>query len=235
MTRPQDVDAAKLDDISQAPGTLAQRVHRSMKRAILTLDFPPGAVVRKAPICDRLGVSRAPVAEAIARLSTEGLVDVVPQSATRVSYFSMDELREGTFLRQALELATVAEVAESLTDQQQALLTRNMQSQEQLLADNDVSGFYQADEEFHQLLMDFTGYARLPDVAQLVSLQVSRARMLLLPKPGRLAETLEEHRAIYDAVIARRPKIAQDAMREHLAKLMPRIEKLQDERPDLFR
>ena len=97
---------------------LAQRVHQAMKQAILSLDFPPGANVRKAPICEKLGVSRAPVTEAIARLANDGLVDVVPQSGTHVSYFSMDEIREGVFLREALELATVAKVARDMTDDQ---------------------------------------------------------------------------------------------------------------------
>ena len=102
MNKLQDIDASLLPEITTTEGSLAQRVHHSLKTAILALDFPPGANLRKAPVCERLGVSRAPVADAIARLASEGLVDVVPQSGTRVSYFSMDEIREGAFLREAL-------------------------------------------------------------------------------------------------------------------------------------
>ena len=234
MNRPQDIDAALLQDIASTEGSLAQRVYLALKQAILALDFPPGANLRKAPICEKLGVSRAPVSEAIARLAAEGLVDVVPQSGTRVSYFSMGEIREGAFLREALELATVAKVARDLTDEQRKKLSRNMRLQELLIEDDDIPGFYQADEEFHALLMEFTGYARLPDVAQTVSLQVSRARMLLLPTPGRIAETLAEHRAIFDAISNRDEQAAQDAMRHHLGQLMPRIEVLRTEKPQLF-
>ena len=126
MTKPQDIDAQLLRDIASDEGSLAQRVYLAIKQAILSLDFPPGATLRKAPICKRLGVSRAPVTEAIARLAAEGLVDVVPQSGTRVSYFSMPEIREGMFLREALELATVAKVARDLTEDQRKKLSRNM-------------------------------------------------------------------------------------------------------------
>ncbi len=234
MTKHQDIDAQLLRDIGSEDGSLAQRVYQAIKQAILSLDFPPGATLRKAPICERLGVSRAPVTEAIARLATEGLVDVVPQSGTRVSYFSMPEIREGMFLREALELATVAKVARDLTDDQAKKLNRNMRLQELLIEDEDIPGFYQADEEFHALLMEFTGFKRLSDVAQTVSLQVSRARMLLLPTPGRIAETLEEHRAIHAAILDRNEQDAQTAMRRHLGQLMPRIEVLTQEQPHLF-
>ncbi len=234
MSRTQDIDAQLLREISSADGSLAQRVYAAIKQAILSLDFPPGANLRKAPICERLGVSRAPVTEAIARLASEGLVDVVPQSGTRVSYFSMSEIREGMFLREALELATVAKVARDLTEEQRKKLSRNMRLQELLIEDEDIPGFYQADEEFHALLMEFTGFNRLADVAQTVSLQVSRARMLLLPTPGRIAETLEEHRAIYTAIKNRDEAAAQNAMRGHLGQLMPRIEVLLQEQPGLF-
>ncbi|WP_298848988.1 GntR family transcriptional regulator [uncultured Ruegeria sp.] len=234
MNRPHDIDAIRLPEISTFEGSLAQRVYQSIKHAILALDFPPGANLKKAPICERLGVSRAPVSDAITRLAAEGLVDVVPQSGTRVSYFSMNEIREGAFLREALELATVAKVARDLTEDQRKKLSRNMRLQDLLIEDDDVSGFYQADEEFHALLMAFTGMLRLPDVAQTVSLQVSRARMLLLPTPGRIAETLAEHRAIFDAISIHDERAAQDAMRHHLGQLMPRIERLQQEKPHLF-
>ncbi|WP_299666257.1 GntR family transcriptional regulator [uncultured Ruegeria sp.] len=234
MTKHQDIDATLLPEITTTEGSLSQRVHHAMKQAILALDFPPGANLRKAPVCERLGVSRAPVADAIARLASEGLVDVVPQSGTRVSYFSMDEIREGAFLREALELATVAKVTRDLTDDQRKRLSRNMRLQELLIEDDDIPGFYQADEEFHGLLMEFTGFRRLADVSQTVSLQVSRARMLLLPTPGRIAETLAEHRAIFEAISNRDERAAQDAMRAHLGQLMPRIEQLEQQKPQLF-
>ena len=234
MNKPQDINAQVLRDITSDDGSLAQRVYQAIKQAILSLDFPPGANLRKAPICEKLGVSRAPVTEAIARLAAEGLVDVVPQSGTRVSYFSMSEIREGMFLREALELATVAKVARDLTEDQRKKLSRNMRLQELLIEDEDIPGFYQSDEEFHALLMEFTGFKRLADVAQTVSLQVSRARMLLLPTPGRVAETLAEHRAIHTAILDRDEQAAQDAMRHHLGQLMPRIEVLIREQPQLF-
>ena len=229
-----DIDAARLQGISTFEGSLAQKVYLALQEAILSLQFRPGEVLRKALICEKLGVSRSPVAEAIARLANEGLVDVIPQSGTRVAYFSMDDIREGSFLRQALELASVAKVASDRTEVQFAQINRNMRLQTLLIEDGDILGFYQADEEFHELLMLFTGFPRLKAVARLVSLQVTRARMLLLPTPGRAVETLDEHRAVFKAIQNRNPDAAQAALRYHLGQLMPRIEALAETRPELF-
>ncbi|CTQ57767.1 GntR family transcriptional regulator [Roseibium album] len=229
-----DIDATRLQDISAFDGSLAHKVYLALQEAILSLQFLPGQVIRKGPVCEKLGVSRSPVSEAIARLANEGLVDVIPQSGTRVAYFSMEDIREGTFLRQALELASVAKVAEDRSEDQFAQINRNLRLQTLLVEDLDYSGFYQADEEFHALLMLFTGYPRLKTVARMVSLQVTRARMLLLPTPGRATETLDEHQAVVDAIRARDADAAQRAMRHHLGQLMPRIEALAETRPELF-
>lgn len=230
-----EVNPDVLTGINALEGSLVQRVYESIKAAIFALEFPPGAVLRKGVICDALGVSRSPVSEALTRLASEGLVEIVPQSATRVSRFSMTEIREGAFLRQALELAAATKVATDRTDAQLAQLSRNLRLQFLLIEDADYAGFYQADEEFHACLMDFTGFSRMTAVAQNVSLQVTRARILLLPTSGRAAETIVEHTAILDAIRAKDPEAARHAMCEHLGQLVTRLEPLERDRPELFK
>ncbi len=224
-----------LTDIEDLSGSLAQRVYQSLREAVLSMEYPPGTILRKGAICEQLGVSRSPVSEAIARLSAEGLVDVIPQSATRVSCFSMDEIREASFLREALELAAVAKVAEQRSDEQLTQLTRNLRLQELLVEDRDFAGFYKTDEEFHALLMEFTGFPGASSVASNVSLQLKRARMLLLPEEGRPAEAVKEHKAIVDAIRQSDPVAAQAAMKLHLGRLITQLEPLESQHPTFFR
>lgn len=95
----------RLWPLADLPGSLAQRVYASLKTAILSLHFRPGENLRKPEICAEPSVSRSPVSEALARLAAEHLVDVRSQAGTFVARLSMDEVREGAFLRGALELA----------------------------------------------------------------------------------------------------------------------------------
>ncbi len=215
-------------------GTLAQRVHASLREAILSMSLRPGDILRKPEICDTLGVSRSPVSEAVARLAVEHLVRIVPQAGTYVARFSLDEVREGAFLREALELAAVEKVSEAVTDDQLVLLRRNLRLQEALLEDLDFSGFYQTDAAMHELILGFTGFRRVAGLADSAWVHVNRARQLLLPAPGRIQATLEEHRAIIAAIEARDPLAARAATKAHLGKLVGFLEPLALTHPDLF-
>lgn len=215
-------------------GSLASRTYQSLREAILSLEYRPGEALRKVEVCEALGVSRSPVSEAILRLSGEGLVDVVPQAGTYVARFSMGEIREGAFLREAIELAAMDYLAPRITEDQLVVLRRNLRIQEALVDDADFTGFYALDREFHEQLLSFTGFPRLSQVADTTWVQVNRARQLLLPVPGRVAETLGEHRSILAALERRDAEAARQAMRVHLGRLLSFIVPLVEEYPDLF-
>jgi GntR family transcriptional regulator, rspAB operon transcriptional repressor len=220
--------------LDRFPGSLGARVYQSLRQAILSLAYRPGEILRKPEICDRLGVSRSPVSDAVARLAAEGLVDVVPQAGTFVARFSMAEIREGAFLREALELAAAERVAGTITDEELQLLRRNLTVQTALVTDGDIPGFYQADAAMHELILSFTGFRKLAQVSETAWAHVNRARQLILPVPGRVAATLDEHRRIVAALEARDPAGARRAVRHHLGQLIRYLEPLERERPDLF-
>lgn len=145
----------------------------------------------------------------------------------------MAEIRESAFLREALELAAVEFLAPVITDDQIVQLRRNLRVQKALVEDGDVTGFYEKDAEMHLLLMSFTGFKRLARMADTVWLQVSRARRLILPEPGRIEETLREHREIIDALAAYDTEAARQSTRWHLRQLLTCLEPLEKNRPDL--
>jgi len=120
---------------------LAERVYDAVKAAILGLDFPPGAIIRKTAICEWFELSRSPVSDALLKLSSEGLVDIVPQSGTRVARLSMAALREDAFLREALEVAAARHAANHRTDETLARLSRNVEMQKMLIVDVDKEDF----------------------------------------------------------------------------------------------
>lgn len=229
-----DADATQLPDLNDLTGSLADRVYAAVKSAILGLSFPPGAIIRKSTICDQLGLSRSPVSDALARLSGEGLVDIVPQSGTRVSRLSMAAIIEDTFLREALEVAAVRHCTMHRTDETVARLTRNLEMQKLLVVDLDKEEFMQTDAAFHDTIMVTTGVKRLPAAVQRLSPHLHRARLLLVPELGRTSESVEEHAVILDAIRAQDVDAAQDAMRHHVRQLLQRLKPLEAERPDFF-
>lgn len=224
----------RLMPLDRFQGSLGQKVYQTLRQAILSLTYRPGEILRKPEICEMLGVSRSPVSDAVARLAVEGLVDVVPQAGTFVARFSMAEIREGAFLREAIEIAAAERVAGTVTEAQLVDLRRNLTVQAALVAAGDTAGFYQQDAAMHELILSFTGFRRLAQVSDTAWLHVNRARQLVLPVPGRIGATLDEHRAILAAFEARDPARARDAVRLHLRQLLTYLEPLERDRPDLF-
>lgn len=222
-------------DISALDGPLGQRVYSVLRTKILDMTLKPGTVLRKGALCEQMGVSRSPVAEALGRLSSDGLVDIVPQSATRVSRFSLAELLEENFLREAVEVAAVARIAKDRTDEQLTQLSRNLRFQGLLVEDKDFQGFFEADLEFHELILGFTGFPKVNLVAEEMTLQLRRARKLMLPQPGRPEQAVAEHEAILKAVEAKDVDAARATMERHLRQLTKRIVPLEREHPEHFR
>jgi len=66
-------------------GNATEKVERALRQAVVGLDFDPGEFIDKAAVCSRLGVSRFPVSEALGRLATDGLVEILPQRGTRAA------------------------------------------------------------------------------------------------------------------------------------------------------
>lgn len=215
-------------------GRLGHRVYTALRDRILDMSLEPGLVLRKGALCEQLGVSRSPVAEALGKLSSEGLVDIVPQSATRVSRLSLPEIKEESFLREAIEVAAVAKIANERTEEQLSKLSRNLRLQILLVEDGDHSGFFETDVEFHNLILEFTGFPKVIAAADHLSLQLLRARMLLLPEKGRPKEATDEHKAILAAIKAKDSKAAQATMATHLRQLLDRLTPLETMHPEYF-
>ena len=227
------VDVKKLPSLTNLNGSLSERMYTAIKKAILSLDFLPGSSIPKSDICDHLGVSRSPVSEALAKLSGEGLVEIIPQSGTSVSRLSMNAIREDTFLREALEVAASRHAAVHRTPEVVARLNRNFEMQKLLIKDVDKEDFIRTDAEFHNIIMATTGVSRLHATVEAVSTQVDRARRLLIPESGRLAETVDEHIKILNAIQNQDEQAAGEAMRYHVRQLLRRLETLETDRPDL--
>ncbi len=216
-------------------GTLGHRVYTALRDQILNMSLEPGFVLRKGALCEQLGVSRSPVAEALGKLSSEGLVDIVPQSATRVSRLSLSAIKEESFLREAIEVAAVAKIAKDRDEAQLSKLSRNLRLQKLLIEDGDQKGFFETDVEFHSLILQFTGFPKVIAAADQLSLQLLRARMLLLPEKGRPKEAVDEHQAILDAIKNKDVKAAQSSMAIHLRQLLDRLTPLEKTHPEFFR
>lgn len=225
------------DFLSRLPeeprGRTTERVERVLREAVVSLDFSPGEFMDKALICKRLGVSRFPVSEALARLAAEGLVEILPQRGTRAARISLADVREAMLIRRALE-GTIAEMAaRDLPEAALRLLEENLCRQARAVEAGDRIAFYTEDLAFHDLLVVELGLVRMAGVIEASRANVDRVRRLL-SSPRRHALTLEEHRVVLAALAARDAPRARQAMEAHLDAVMEELVTFARENPEVF-
>jgi DNA-binding GntR family transcriptional regulator len=209
-------------------------VYDDLRGAIVSLALKPGARIDKNEICERLGVSRQPLAEAIARLAEERLLEVEPQKGTFVARIRLADVAEAAFVRRALEVATVQAIAPTMDEATLNRLDRILGYQAAAVRAKDVEEFYVLDMRFHTMLFDRLAMPRIAETVESSRAQLERTRRLLLPTPGRNQNTLREHRAVFAGLEARDAAKAAGAMGEHLDEVMAELRRFAARQPDLF-
>jgi len=203
----------------------AERVYRELRRRIRELTLPPGAPLRKEEIALAMGVSRAPVSEAIARLADEALVDVFPQHGSFVAPIRAEDVRESLFIRTALEVEAIRRVTQAADPAVMAQLEENLDAQAAALKQGDLALFYDLDEGLHAAIFSSLAAPRAMRLLDAARAPLDRPRRLGLPEAGRPEATLAEHRRMVDAIASGDPEFAAAAMRAHLTMVSRSVER----------
>jgi DNA-binding GntR family transcriptional regulator len=86
---------------------LSEQALDAIRRAIVVGELAPGTPVKDVDLAARMGLSRTPVREALARLADEGLIESKPHSYTRVTPMNADAVRDAHAVVQSMHgLAT---------------------------------------------------------------------------------------------------------------------------------
>jgi DNA-binding GntR family transcriptional regulator len=128
-----------------------------IRDAIVRADIPPGAVVSNAAVAEQLGLSRAPVRDALARLADEGLVETKPQSYTRVTPLAVKEVRDAAEVVRAMhELAARAAVPLLTAGHIEAMREANRRFEAATRAE-DIDAALEFDDDLHGVLIGVCG------------------------------------------------------------------------------
>jgi DNA-binding GntR family transcriptional regulator len=161
------------------------RVYEVLRRRIRELALAPGAPLRKEEIALELGVSRAPVSDAISRLAEEGLIDVFPQHGSFVALIRSSDVRESLFVRTALEVEAMRRLAPVANPQTLAVLDANLAAQVDALAKGNLEHFYDLDEALHAAMFGAIETPRALRLLEAARAPLDRVRRLALPDQGR--------------------------------------------------
>lgn len=206
---------------------LVDELAARIRAQILEGQIPLGARLQQAALARDLEVSRTPVREALRKLETEGMVDLIPNRGAIVRGPTARELREAYEVRAELEGMASERAAEWITGEQLIQLAEASERFERFAesakpSENsgkaDLAEWTQANDLFHEVIQEAAGNSQLQRMIRL--LHHSFPRNLTAQALGRdtrmLRQNAAEHREVLQAIEAGDGARARRAMREHV-------------------
>lgn len=197
------------------PRALYQEVAEQLRQRIFNRELEPGSWIDELKIAEEFGISRTPLREALKVLAAEGLVTMKVRRGAYVTEMSDKDLRDVYHLLGLLESDAAAVVATSASSEQHQSLQDLHDELEGSV--NERERFFAINERFHLLLLELADNRwRGQMVADLRKvMKLNRHNSLL--KQGRIADSLQEHRAILAAILAGDGPASAQAMQAHFA------------------
>lgn len=192
------------------------RAYREMRRRVLDGEMAPGTQYLEQELAEMLGMSCTPVREALIRLADERLVEVRPRHGARVLPVSIEDVGEIYELLAELEAAAArrlalrgasAEVIAALEAAERHMATE--------LKSGNRKGWFDGDRQFHSLIVEAAGNARLAFVVRGLIDQSHWARLQTIGRYDITPASTDDHVDIIRALRARDAAMAHRLLHSH--------------------
>jgi DNA-binding GntR family transcriptional regulator len=203
--------------------SVVDQVHEELLQRIVAGELPPGSRLRQEALAEELGVSRTPLREALARLVSEGLVELEPNRGATVARRDFGDMEQAWRARLVVEPGA-ARLAAERRDPAMLERMREIVRRQRDVAD-DLTASFELNRDFHLALVNAAHNPHLSRFADL--LWLSRIGVPIFARQARdraqILSWADEHEAILAAVAAGRGARAERLTREHIAAYPPEL------------
>ena len=206
-----------LQGANQPRGLRSDAVFSALKSKILGFEYIPGDSLTEIRIAKELNISRTPIREALRRLEHEHLVQIIPHKGAIVTGISEEDIREVYVIRQGLEGISASRATSRLSDENLAHLERSVSLAMEKLEQGETDAASTAADELHRLILSVGGTRRIRRMVANLKELTERLHEVAMQLPGRLKVSIEEHRAVVDALKSRDAEEAERRIRQHIA------------------
>ncbi|MCH6470725.1 GntR family transcriptional regulator [Sinomonas terrae] len=201
------------------------RAYAALRDDIVEWRLLPGAVLVEVEQAERLGLSRTPLREALARLTAEGLATAQRGRGVVVSNLSLSQLGELYELREALDSKAAALAAQRGASARFADLRDRFWASPALLADENIqrSVYYALASELDAAIGAAISNSFLSQSRRRLGVHLARARRIARDDVPRLRQAAVEHATIAGAIAGGDAPLAAAATAVHLSNSLNHI------------
>jgi DNA-binding GntR family transcriptional regulator len=202
---------------------LHDEVAERMRELIHSGELEPRARVNEVELCERFGISRTPLREAIKILATEGLLELLPNRGARVGSISADEANEMIEVIAGLE-ATAGDLAcRSITDEEIAAIEAKHVAMVAAWKREDNPTYFTLNREIHEMIMRASRNATLQSIYDNLSGRIQRTRYTAHKTPAQWKKAVNEHEKMLKLLKQRKGEELAVLLREHIRGKKPLI------------
>jgi DNA-binding GntR family transcriptional regulator len=207
---------------------LSEQIKDYIMDAILNGTYKAGDRIVESTLAPQLGVSQAPVREAIRELVVMGFLETEPYKGTSVRTFTSQELHEVYTVRAALESLAGRQAATQITDDDLEALQVIIDEMLEAACQGDVHQMVQKNNLFHNTVLEISGNKLLYKLYQ--TLQFAQWTIFTTTQLRLGLEFLaQRHEVLLKALATRDPDVAADAMRDHIEELGSPLESMHED------
>ena len=215
----------KLDFLSndyKEKKTPAQLAEEAIEKDIISGRIAPGKRINEQDICKRFNMSRTPVREILRRIEGNGLAKSIPNRGVFAVGLTQQDLDDIFYLKILLEVQCVRWAIERITEEQLELLGETFDFMQFYTMSDDLDKMLRINEGFDAIIYNAAHNKELEKRLNRYNFLINNANADVKYPLNYLTTVLEEHRAIYDAFVARDPDRGAEATEVHLYKSMLR-------------
>lgn len=200
-------------------------VFETLKQEILDLRLKPGSVLSENDICQRFGVSRTPVRDALRRLEELGFVENIPYKGAYVTLLSLDNIKQMIYMRVAVETMVLRDFLEVQSPMVMEDIRHAIARQRAMISEPgfEPEQFYRMDADMHSIWFTAVRRRKLWDMLQAQQLHYTRFRMLDFITETDFMRIIGEHEVIFELIMKKDEKGLEEALKEHLYYSMKRM------------
>lgn len=202
---------------------LHDEVAERLRELILDGELEPRSRVNELELCERFGISRTPLREAIKILATEGLLELLPNRGARVASISERELDEMLEVVAGLEAMAGELACRQITDQEVEAIAARHERMVEAWRRGDDPAYFTLNREIHEAIIAAARNATLQGIYANLSGRIQRARYAAHKTPEQWERAVREHEEMMRLLRARDGERLAVVMREHVRGKRPVI------------
>lgn len=179
-------------------------------------ELSPGERISEKQLCERFGVSRTPLREALKVLATEGLIELLPNRGARVIRLTMKSVKDTYDLMAALEGLSGELACQHISDAEIVAIRQLHDTMLEHYRKRDLLPYFQINRQIHESILAASNNAVLQETYSNLNQRIKRVRYSKKMTERYWSQAVKDHENMMEALEKRDGRLLGQILRDHL-------------------